>query len=187
MINKRSILRMLAMVAVLAVPALCTGCISPVIGGAGLSGRSAIEQDAISKAAREALVKPKLEALRGNKVWVDVATISRSGQRGPESEDEHFLENLIIEALVESGVRVVEKQEAEAVLRVVAKSMGIDTWARVWPHTYLPFMYYITSIATVKVHLYAYDVEDSQMLMVNDGEGTYSWSEWSFFGLGPFR
>jgi outer membrane lipopolysaccharide assembly protein LptE/RlpB len=182
-----STLRMLAVIIMLAVIALCTGCISPMIGGTGASGRSAIEQDAISKAAKEALVKPKLEALRGNKVWVDVASISRSGQRGAGSEDEHFLENLIVEALVESGVRVVEKNEAEAVLRVVAKSMGTDTWARVWPHTYLPFMYYISRTATVKIHLYAYDVQDSQMIMVHDGEGTYSWSEWSFFGLGPFR
>jgi hypothetical protein len=167
--------------------ALAAGCVSPVLGSPAGAGRSALEQDAISRAAKEALVKPKLEALRGYKVWVDVASISRSAAGDEDSEDEHFLKNMIVEALVESGVRVVEKKEAEAELRAVVEAIGIDICARVWPHTYLPLMYYISRTARVKIHLYAYDIKDSQMIMAHDGEGTYSWSEWSFLGLGPFR
>jgi hypothetical protein len=144
-------------------------------------------QKGVANAAKEALLKPKVEALRGRKVWVDVSSISRSEQRVEESEDEHFIRNMIVQSLVESGVRIVKRDEAEAVLRVVVEVMGVDTVARVFPHTYLPIMYYISHTATVKIHIYAYDVRDSQMITTDDCEGAYSWSDWSFLGLGPFR
>ena len=179
--------KILAMGAVLAALTICAGCVSPAVASPEHGGRSARQQLAIAKAAREALKKPKIDALRGMKVWVDVACISRAGEVRQESEDEHFLKNLIVEALVESGVVVVEREKAQAILRASAAAIGTDTVARVWPHTYLPLMYYVSHTAHVKVHMYAYEAQDSQMITVDECEGTYSWTEWSFLGLGPFR
>lgn len=179
--------RIVAVGMMLAVLSIAAGCVSPVIGNPEPGGRSALEQMAIASAAKEALKKPKIEALRGMKVWVDVTSISRARMGGTESEDERFLQGMIVEHLVENSVVVVEKANAQAVLRAVVEAIGSDTVARVWPHAYLPLMYYIYHKAHVKIHLYAYDMKDSQPLAVDDCEGTYSWTEWSFLGLGPFR
>ncbi len=163
---------------------LCAGCISPM---SGQGARNARQQLGIANAAKDALQKPKIQALLGMKVWVDVAGISGSQTAGVGSEDAHFLKNMIIETLVGNGVTIVERREAEAVLRAIAEVMGTDTVARVFPHALLPLMYYISHTARVKIHLYAYETKDPNMIMADDCEGTYSWSEWSFLGLGPFR
>jgi len=180
-------LRAFAAVAVLAILCAAAGCVTPVAGAPDFGGRTGLHQLGIAKAAKEALKRPKFEALRGMKVALDIACISRGPCKNGVSEDEHFLKNVITESLVENGVVVVEKQEAKAVLRGICEAIGTDTVTRVFPHMYLPLAYRISNTARVKIHLYAYDVQDSQPIAVDDCEGTYSWGEWSVLGLGPFR
>lgn len=181
-----------SLIAVLVFAALAAsaGCVTPVVGAPDYGGRSALMQLGIARAADQAFEEPKLKALSGRKVWVDIACISRAttphGGRA-ESEDVHFIKNLIVEKLVENNALIVERDKADAVLRGVCETIGTDTIARVFPHTYLPLMYYISHTARVKVRLYAYDVADAQRIMTSTCEGSHSWGEWSAFGLGPFR
>lgn len=165
----------------------CAGCVSPPTGAAPDPGRTGLHQKGIAIAAKDALKDVNLKTLAGMKVWVEVACLSGLPSGGDKSEDARFLENLIIEMLVESRIRIVEKREAEAVLRGVCETMGTDSVIRVFPHPLLPLMYYATHKAHVKLHLYAYEPKDSQPITVADCEGSYSWSEWSIFGLGPYR
>jgi hypothetical protein len=165
----------------------CIGCVSPPVGAAPTAGRSALHQLGIANAAKDALKDANLKTLAGMKVWIDVACISGVASNGQKSEDARFLENLITEALVEGRVSVVEKCDAEVVLRGVCEAIGTDSVIRVFPHPMLPLMYYATHRARVKLHLYAYEPKDSQPITVADCQGEYSWSEWSILGLGPYR
>lgn len=174
-------------VAALLVLTACIGCVSPPVGAAPTPGRSALHQLGIAIAAKDALKDANLKTLAGMKVWIDVACLSGVATSGQKSEDARFLENLIAETLVEARVGVVEKPEAEAVLRGVCEAIGTDSVIRVFPHPLLPLMYYATHRARVKLHLYAYEPKDSQPITIADCEGEYSWSEWSIFGLGPYR
>ena len=165
----------------------CVGCVSPPVGAAPDPGRTGLHQQGIANAAKDALKEVNLKTLSGMKVCVEVACLSGLPSGGDRSEDARFLQNLIIEMLIESRIRIVEKNEAEAVLRGVCEAIGTDSVIRVFPHPLLPLMYYATHKARVKLHLYAYEPKDSQPITVADAEGTYSWSEWSIFGLGPYR
>jgi len=162
------------------------GCVAPGYNLESSDKRTAIYQQGIADAAREALEKPKIEALTGQKVWVDVSCIS-SAKAQAESSDGHFIKNLVIETLVESGVDIVERAQAEAILHAQVEVLGIDTVARIFPHPWLAVMYHISYTARVKIHLFSYDKKDSQPIAVADCEGTHSWSELSILGFGPFR
>ena len=178
--------RIVTSVLVLACFAILVGCVSPNFYVQITDKRAARYQEGIANAAKEALEKPKVEALTGRKVWVDACTIS-SPHASSESADSHYIKNLVIETLVESSVNIVERNQAEAVLHAQVEVIGIDTVARIFPHPWLALMYHISYTAKVRIHLFSYDKKDSQPIAVADCEGTYSWSELSVLGLGPFR
>jgi len=146
------------------------------------SGRSADSQLATSYALDKVLSSAtSLSALSGKRVYIEAFSLTEH-QGEERSPEEHLLRAWFSEKLRQQGTQVADrKEEAEAVLSIVAKAMGVDVVRRDFP----PIIYIESTRGLVDLHLAAFDPQ-GKILFTEDKRGKAVFRDYYLFYLfGP--
>jgi hypothetical protein len=159
---------------------LSSGCATKRYEGP-FSGRSADSQLATSTALDKVISSTSLTDLAGKRVYVQAFSLTERGgeERSPE---ELFLAAWFAERLRRDGAQVVErKEEAEILLCILAKAIGVDVVRRDFP-----FVVYIESTrGRVDLHLVAFD-QEGRILFTQDRKEKVTFREvYLFYLIGP--
>jgi len=146
-----------------------------------VSGRSADSQLATTYALDKVISATSLAALAGKRVYIEAFSLTeRAGEE--RSAEELLLLAWFSEKLRKDGAQVVDrKEEAEVVLSIMAKAIGVDVVRRD-----LPFVIYVESTrGRVDLHLVAFDPQ-GQILFTQDRQEKVTFREvYLFYLIGP--
>lgn len=146
-----------------------------------VSGRSADSQLATSYALDKVISSTSLTALAAKRVYIQAFSLTeRAGEE--RSPEELLLLAWFSEKLRRDGAQVVErKEEAEIVLSIMAKAIGVDVVRRDFP-----FIIYVESTrGRVDLHLVAFDPH-GQILFTQDRKEKVTFRElYLFYLIGP--
>lgn len=146
------------------------------------SGRSADSQLATSYALDKVLSSAtSLSALSGKRVYIEAFSLTEH-QGEERSPEEHLLAAWFSEKLRQQGTQVVErKEEAEAVLSIAAKAMGVDVVRRDFP----PIIYIESTRGLVDLHLAAFDPQGKILFTEDKREKAVFRDYYLFYLFGP--
>jgi hypothetical protein len=161
---------------------LLSGCATKRYEGP-TSGRSADSQLATSYALDKVLSSTaSLSALADKRVYIEAFSLTE--HRGEEgSPEELLLRAWFAEKLRQQKAQVVDrKEEADAVLSIVAKAMGVDVVRRDFP-----FIIYTESMrGRVDLHLVAFDPQGNILFTEDKREKVIFRDLYLFYLIGPF-
>ena len=159
---------------------LISGCATKRYEGPG-SGRSADSQLATSYALDKVISSTSLTALAGKRVYIQAFSLTLRMGEG-DSPEEALLRAWYSEKLRKDGAQVVEeKGQAEIILSVAARAMGVDVVRRDFP-----FIVYIESTrGRVDLHLVAYDAQGQILFSEDKREKVIFRDYYLFYLIGP--
>jgi hypothetical protein len=122
-----------------------------------------------------------LDALSGKRVYIQAFSLTEhcNGEGSPE---EILLRTWFSEKLRQQGAQVVDrKEEADAILSIMARAMGVDVVRRDFP-----FLVYIESYrGRVDLHLVAFDPEGRILFTQDRQEKAVIRETYLFYIIGP--
>jgi len=147
------------------------------------SGRSADSQLATSSALNKVLSSAtSLSALSGKRVYIEAFSLTEH-QGEEQSPEEHLLGAWFSEKLRQQGTQVVDRKgEAEAILSITAKAMGVDVVRRDFP----PIIYIESTRGLVDLHLAAFDLQGKILFTEDKREKAVFRDYYLFYLFGPF-